>query len=382
MSDLPEQTRDAAQATSVIGSTGEKCTRKVHPMTFDRNTKLMKSMGSPTGKWNPEAPDQNLFVLNQGKEAVLVVAAWVKAHTSERIPGSPFCVDQKGKPVYIQKLADDVGWELQSARNELAQAEAAGLCRVEKMKIWQCADIPLAHQKRIANGRTKEKQTNSVQSCFSGQLLDSIERLPAEKRDWIEARCGEYLKWRPTLFSDGQAALRTIDERLKDSILRGVGLEKKVSGKERKNARKPAAAQLKVDLVLQPNFVQSYAEDTSVQSTEATSVQVANDDASFMYSDSLLQTTTTDAPTAAGAPSEELVVVAMMGITEKRARRFLLDCRTAYPGCTIEDILEVIDHKVRGFHRGIQNPTGLLLTSVPERLLAAWQERSTQGVGA
>lgn len=85
-------------------------------------------------------------------------------------------------------------------------------------------------------------------------------------------------------------------------------------------------------------------------------------------------TTTADAPTPDGAPSEELVVVAKMGITAKRARAFLAECRQAYPGCTIDDIMAVIDSKSRGFGRDIRNPVGLLLTSVPQRLLAAWQE--------
>ena len=336
----------------------------------DRNTKLMKQMGSPTGKWNPEAPDQNLFVLNKGNEAILVVAAWVKAHTSERIPGSPFCVDEKGRSVYIKKLAKDLHWELQTARNELVQAEAAGLCRVEKGRIWQCADIPLAHQKRSENRRTKREKSNSVQSYFSGQVLDSIENLSDEKRNWLEARFREYLKWRPTLFSDGMAALRDMDERMKNNILRGVGIEKKPSAKERKNARKPVTAQLTFDLVVQPNFVQSYSEDASVQSMESASVQSKNGGPTFSVFRPLQQQTTTTANGEAHAPLDDVVVVgeklkAYGTISKPAQQKFLDSCRKASPECTAEQICAVIDGIAKGFNRNTRHPMGVLIREVP-----------------
>jgi hypothetical protein len=125
---------------------------------LDRNTKLMLDMGSKNGRWNPEAPDRHLYVLNRGTEAVLVVAGWVKAHKSERIPGSPYCVDKKGQAGLHPaigaryRLARDTGWTNQTARNELTQAEAAGLCRVENKRILQCADVPLTHSKRPEMG--------------------------------------------------------------------------------------------------------------------------------------------------------------------------------------------------------------------------------------
>jgi hypothetical protein len=37
------------------------------------------------------------------------------------------------------------------------------------------------------NGRIKREETNSVQSYFSGQVLDSIKRLPAKKLQALEA---------------------------------------------------------------------------------------------------------------------------------------------------------------------------------------------------
>jgi hypothetical protein len=87
---------------------------------------------------------------------------------------------------------------------------------------------------------------------------------------------------------------------------------------------------------------------------------------------------------AEAVPSEELVVVARIGIPVEKARSFLAECRTAYPECTIDDIVAVIDQKIHEIrqNRNIYNPAGVLLTSVPQRLLAAWQEKYGTAKGA
>lgn len=352
----------------------------------DRNTKLMKRMGSPTGRWNPEAPDQNLFVLNCGKEQILRGAAWVKANTTERVPGSPFCVDAKGKALHVEDMARGCGWQPQTGRNVLAEMEAAGLAKVARdRRIWQCADIPLAHH-TPKNGRRKREQSNSVQSCFSGEVLDSIERLPQEKLTWVKARCGEYLEWRPTLFSDGMAALRNIDERMKNNILRGVGIEKKTPEKERKNGRKPAKMQLELNLLAVPNFVQSYGAGAIRTELSDDSVQVKSAAVSFMYSDSSLQTTTTP-KVEPGAPVEDFVVVAeklkslnLGWISQPALKRLLEYCKKKSPGCTGEDVAALIGEVGRTINKGnTRNAVGVIIEAVKDGI-ADYRETHEQEI--
>jgi|GEM_PF-5724927 len=342
----------------------------------DRNTKLMKEMGSPTGNWNPEAPDQNLFVLNRGKEAILVVAAWVKAHTSERIPGSPFCVDKKGNSVYVEKLAKDTGWTIPTARNELAAAAAAGLCRVEKGKrIWQCADIPLAHQPREKKP-PKAKGNTSVQMCWPTQLIDSIEKLPDEKRSWLEAKYGEYLSWKPKFFSDVMAAARVMDERVENNIFSAVGISSKpaengATKKPRKNAHQPSV-QLELKLLAEPTFVQMCGDETSVQSCPATSVQVENGEPSFSVFRPLKQQTGGPPPPAVKGHVvvvEKLKAAGIGWVRKDAAQKILDDCRKLVPDCTVEEVAAIAAAIAPKINLQTQkNPPAVLISIVPKKL--------------
>jgi hypothetical protein len=342
----------------------------------------MRSMGSKTGNWNPEAPDQNLYVLNHSNDALLKGAAWVKANTTERIPGSPYCRDANGKTLHVEDMATGCGWQLQTARNVQAEMEAVGLAKVDKdRRIWQCADIPLAHQKPQKHGRRKGDQSNSVQSCFSGQVLDSIRGLPPEKYVWVEARCKEYLDWRPKLFSDGMAQIRATDDRLKNSILLGVGIEKPQPAKERKNGRKAPTVQLEFKLLQEPNFVQSYSPNP-VQSTDGNSVQPKNGAPIISVFRPYIeeQTTTTADPPPTGGPDDVVVVVDHLlpygGVSRAAAQKFLGNCRKQAPECTAQDVAFLIDEVGRTINRRTaKNPIAILLKEIPDRIAAYCQAK-------
>ncbi len=79
--------------------------------------------------------------------------------------------------------------------------------------------------------------------------------------------------------------------------------------------------------------------------------------------------------TQARTPSEELVVVAKMGVTEETARKFLKECQTQSPGCTLVQITAVIDEVKSTISKNVRNPAGILLTQVPGRI-AAYRARS------
>jgi hypothetical protein len=219
----------------------------------DRNTKLMRDMGSKNGAYDPEAPDQWLFVLNHSRCDTDRAMAWIKSKTTAHHHNSPFCVDEHGKALRAPHLAVDLGWELQTARNVLSQLGAQGRARVDaRGRIWQCADVPAAHQPR-STGRIKGDGPYSVQSIFEGYLLDSIRGLPVEQRVLTEARYRAVQKWTNDRIAEATAAVRSMAERYEDTILRDVGIKKKrLDKKDRENP-----SQLKLKLVEEPNFVQS-----------------------------------------------------------------------------------------------------------------------------
>jgi len=230
----------------------------------DRNTTLMKAMGSKSGRYDPEPPDQNLINLHRGETARIRVQAWVKSKTTAYRHESPYCVDEHGKTLYVENMALELGWKIQTARNELNGAQIEGILRVAKdRKIWLCADIPHACKRR-----TKGDQSNSVQSWNSGYLADFIKKLPADRKKAAISKRDAYLAWRKVFFAEGQAVLRSIDERVENTMFQEIGVPKK-----RLPKRRPAAFKyVQLSLLAEPDFVQSCVADF-VQTTPGTSYE-------------------------------------------------------------------------------------------------------------
>lgn len=223
-------------------------------MNEHKNKELMLACGSKNGAYDIEAPDQWKWVLNHSKDADEAAMAWVKSKTTAFHHESPYCVDEHGNALYAQHLATDKGWSLQSARNVLCRLASQGRIRLKKgQQIWYCADIPQARGADSTNG------TNySVQSYWGTYVVDFIEKLSEEKRAQVEAKTEAFLVWRREFMTEGVAALRAIADRIEDTTLLEIGLPKKRLPKR----REAEAKWVQLDILAQPEFVQSHFGDS------------------------------------------------------------------------------------------------------------------------
>ena len=234
----------------------------------DRNTELMKQMGSKTGRYDIEPPDQYLYNLYNGETALIKFQAWVKSKTTAYGHMMPYCIDEHGKTLHIENAASDLGWKKQTARNVLNAARKAGIVSTDdQRRIWQSADVPSAHP----SCPKPKSQPNPVRSSFSSYLTDFIENLPQEKRSAAKGKIDSCEKWRKNFIADGMAMLRSIADGIEDTTYREIGIPKK-----RLPKRRPIESKyIQLSLLSPPDFVQSYSGD-SVQSQESTSYKPEN----------------------------------------------------------------------------------------------------------
>jgi hypothetical protein len=210
-----------------------------------KNVELMRAAGSRDGASDPESPTQIAYMLDHGSPEERFLA-WVKMHTI-RMSRSPFCVDEHGKPIYMERAAADLGWNLRNTRNVASRVASQGRCRVENKRIWYRADVP--------ERRREGEQPSFVQNGWSPYLAEIIAKLPADKRAILEATKPKFVRWRDGLLADGMAQMRIIVERVEDNMLAGVGVKRKRYTK----SREPKNGQLRLELFAEPDFVQNGA---------------------------------------------------------------------------------------------------------------------------
>lgn len=378
-----------------------------HPQKGDRNRKLMIDMGSKNGAYTPEAPDMWLYVMNHGRDACERALAWVKSCTVAYGRNSAFAIDEHGKQLYIEHLAVALDWKEQTARNVLAELEAQGRVRLDKGKIWLCAEVPAAHQP--SQKRTEDEDPNPVQSYFPSYVADFIEKLPGEKQTAAKQKFIAFAGWRQKFLAEGIASVRGIVDRYEDSICQEIGLVKK----RLKKRREAEPRFLDLRLKTEPNFVQSCLTvctdpKSSLSKPKIESVQ---NGASLLSSEDRKQkgvpssssrsvatksngnggnqTTTTSTHPANGKnghngngsghtngnrdardrelPNLEAIAAAVQqyAVTDAGAIRLLAAaCRDVAYDCTLDEIVHFIE--VKGpLAKKKTNPMGFLLTAVP-----------------
>lgn len=356
----------------------------------DRNSKLMIAMGSKTGKWDPHPPDQRAARMNHADSQVERAVAWTESFTTTR--NSPFAVNEHGRPLYVEDMARDLGWELQTARNILSEACRTGRLRTDETgnggssrrhRIWYCAFVPGAYDRR-----KEGEENNFVQSCQPSYLVDFIENLPEHRRAAFLARYEAFSSWSKSFFSEAVAAARGVIERYEDTILAAEGVEKKRLPKRREAGNGNGHSQLKLELLAEPDFVQSCEVGVCTES-EIGSVQNGNGDVQSPAS-LLLQTPDTRHATASVDDPGEAAKAAAANdtlpaedearevrdamrpyaslVTKAAARRIAAACRRHFPDATTAEIVEEVHRRgARILRGGIDDPVSFLVRVVPER---------------
>jgi hypothetical protein len=230
----------------------------------DKNKELMLAAGSKTGAYDIEAPDQWRWVMNHSADPQERGMAWVKSKTTAYLHESPFCVDEHGKPLYIEHMAVDLGWKPRTARNVLTELQSQGRIKYGKNRIWYCADIPQATQLNPNKRRKQGEEKYSIEGNYWTYVNDFIKELPEERRKPAEARLKACIKFRRHFLSDAMAAARSIVDQLEDTTLEEIGIPKKRLPKR----RQVESRWLKLNLVAEPEFVHSQPRQEFEQTVE------------------------------------------------------------------------------------------------------------------
>lgn len=129
---------------------------------FHANDELMRLMGSKKGS-DPIPPDQYLYFL-EDPDPEQRVPAYVRSKTIRMGHRSPFCVDEHARPITLDRLAADCGWQPSHASEYLSRLETKGLVRTERggtepgtekdLRIYLCGRVPLRSQVKAKEKRT------------------------------------------------------------------------------------------------------------------------------------------------------------------------------------------------------------------------------------
>lgn len=319
----------------------------------DRNSELMKMMGSKTGRYDPESPDQWLYLLHHGDPHERALA-WIKSKTIAW-SRSPFCVDEHGKPLYLESMAADLGWKIQTARNVVSDLVTQGRARLEKGKrIWYRAEVPVSD-------RIDKQPIPVTHSYWPPYVIDSIKTLPAEKRAAFDAETKQIISFEDASFAELVAGHRAVMERVKDSMLRAYGTEKKKLPKRRTQE----ATHVQLRLLALPEFVHSYAPELAaelVQSAIPGSYEPKN--GSVQTPHPYMQTQTQTTKRAAAAKLAVSHLEGALRIDAAAAQGILTRWRKDHPSITADEVVALARRKLARNPK-VVNPTGLLFRYVP-----------------
>ena len=214
------------------------------------NTGLMRAMGSTDGRFDPEPPDQYLWIMNHSTNPRDRVVAWVQSKTIAINHRMPFAVDEHGRALYIQHVATDFEWAMKTAQNVIYEAHQEGRIRLDSKnkRIYLCAEV--SPQEADKEWGIDGEDFARVQSQFPPYVADFIENLPAERRATAVKRYEQFWMWQKAGMADAVAAWRSVSQPIEDSILRELGFEK-----ERLPQRRPQPKLVKLQVVDLPGFV-------------------------------------------------------------------------------------------------------------------------------
>lgn len=219
----------------------------------DRNTQLMKEMGSKTGRYDPEPPAQWQWQLENGTPAERLLA-WVKSKTTAFGHHSAFCVDEKGNALYLEHAAADLGWSLHTTQNIASQLNAQDRIRLNKnsKRIYFRAEIK-PEKPMTEDGRN----LGEIPILYNGNcptyVIDFIQSLPPEKKEVFVREYDSFVKWQDGVLADAVAAARAVIAKVEDTMLERHGIDKK----RLPERRKPKAGGVQLELLEYPDFVQS-----------------------------------------------------------------------------------------------------------------------------
>jgi len=224
-------------------------------MASDRNTQLMKAMGSKSGRYDPEPPAQWQWQLEHGTPAERLLA-WLKSKTVAFGHGTAYATEE-GKALYLEQAATDLGWSEKTAQNVAYGLVSEGRIRLDRnnKRIYLRAEVvPPTGATEV--GRNLGEIPITYNGQFPAYVIDFIQKAPPEIKDVVIREYGAFVEWHNEVLADTVSAARAILTRVENTILERHGIEKPATGRPAKET--PRAVQLQ--LLEVPDFVHNSGE--------------------------------------------------------------------------------------------------------------------------
>lgn len=352
------------------------------------NQKLMKKIGAKSS--SPMPPEQHAFFLTDSQTDVNRFVAWVwegtikVGHPTKGFgPRSPYCVDEKGKPLRVEDAADYFGWEPAYARRMQRRAKAQGRIRTDDhRRIWLCGEVVPCEVPEDPDEAEKpgvdDRQQKDCTRYVPAYILLKTSNWEKDKLARFRREEGALADVYDRRLADAATQLRAIRDQQQDTRWQAYKLppRRKIDAAKKKNPAGPLTVQLTLldvtgeDAANPPYPVQSSENERTVQSQNAAPVQ-----SSYPLVPTENYQTTTGAGVAARV-KEHVVVVDQLRergigwVGAPAAQKILDECRKLLPECTVEEVAAVTAKIAPTINQRTQkNPTGVLIRAVPQQLV-------------
>ena len=236
---IPAGGRLAAERTCLVADSPKKAKKKSRPE--NKATKLMKAMGSSTGAFDPEPPDQWKYDLRYGAPDDRYVA-WVKSKTVAVGHMTPYATAERGpfgEPGGLLTLRDareELGYDRKHMEHIARETDRQGRTRRDprldangsentRRRIWLCAEV--AEIQKLEESTTYGKSGilyNSSDSPFIRSLPEHVSKqilawsdAAAQKK--MEAALEVYDGWRNLSLAEAMQGARAMTDRVLQAIL-------------------------------------------------------------------------------------------------------------------------------------------------------------------
>jgi len=188
---------------------------------------LMLAMGSTKG-FDPIPPEQYLTLRDKRYPPEQRLLWWLASKTIRHGHRSPYAVDDQGKELRLKHAAGELNMERGNVRRAWRHLEADGRVHTEGRRLYLNGAVKLPAE-------TKEKRSEVCTDLFPPYLMKQIKNLPPERQNELLTRYEQETAIEAKVLAEAVAAVRSIFDQRKDSILSEFGV-KKIREQKRREA--------------------------------------------------------------------------------------------------------------------------------------------------
>lgn len=204
--------------------------------------KFALDIGSTKGV-DPIPPDQYLTLQDHPLfEQAQRLWAWLLSKTIRYGHRSPHAVDDQFKELWLKHAAADLGMDAGNARRAWRELQAKGRVRTEGRRLYLNGDVTWPDSNNSdatpPHSKAKKKRIEVCTDFFPPYLEKQIKQLTPERREALSTEYERETTAEGKVRAEAMAAVRSIFDQRKDSVLSRFNVKKR-RGKKSREAESP-----------------------------------------------------------------------------------------------------------------------------------------------